>query len=64
VTSTAPWAPDCDAFACVGLIRCDYCGKLLPGPDTDVVLLAASRLRTGDAYGALRSLQAHARATS
>lgn len=58
MSAAATSARDCRAFGCVGLVRCDYCDALLPGPETDVVLLAASRVRMGDSLGALRTLQA------
>lgn len=49
--------PDCDAFGCVGLVRCDYCDGLIPGPESTAALLAAARIRRGDVLGALRLLQ-------
>lgn len=56
---TAATAPDCDAFGCVGLPYCDYCGQLVDSVDARTVLTAARRLRRGDVLGALRLLQSH-----
>lgn len=50
--------PDCDAFGHIGPGHCDYCGQPMTDPDSRAVLLAAARLRRGDAWGALRLLQA------
>lgn len=50
-------APDCAAFGCIGLPRCDYCGELVDSPEARAVLTAAARVRRGDVLGALRLLQ-------
>ncbi len=56
---TAAAHPDCRAFGCIGLPRCDYCGELIDSVDARTVLVAAGRVRRGDVLGALRLLQAH-----
>jgi hypothetical protein len=56
---TAVAHPDCNAFGCVGLPYCNYCGELIDSVDARTVLVAAGRVRRGDVLGALRLLQGH-----